>query len=51
MYQNIEKDLEITWPQNFVVKNLSNNTKENLKLNIIRQPSFSELGKSFFKFF
>lgn len=48
MYQNIERNLEVTWPQNFVLENISNNTKENLKLNIIRLPNFSELGKTFF---
>lgn len=47
MYQNIEKNLEVTWPQNFVLENISNITKENLKLNMIRLPKFSELGKIF----
>ena len=47
MYQNIEKNLEVTWPQNFTLQNLSNITKENLKLNMIRLPNFSELGKTF----
>lgn len=44
MYQNIEKNIEITWPQNFTLENRSNITKENLKLNMIRLPNFSELG-------